>query len=403
MKKWITSNYHYMVPEYEGSSLRPPDFTSFLTSLQRGKAKLGANCATPVVMGPVTMARLARTKSTDTMHSLLNSLIPIYTKLLNTIGDMGFTEIQIHEPVLVFNEDHLLTMFKTAYPTIITSVVASKNVSINMVSFMEDCGESNYQWLIVQPEIHTISLDFSAARSGHNLNFVKKYGFPGDKTLGVGIIDARNVWKVLPSEIKSVFSTLKSAKVANIRIQPSGSLQYCPWDFTLEQSDAMKSHPASGVLAFAVQKLDDVVDVAKSFDQSEMLQGRELAWDTFATLRTLALSPLALEASKRLQQLTEADLARPEPYNIRRRKQLQDIPALPTTTIGSFPQTAEIRRLRAQWKKGSLTDEEYKAGIDQQIAYCIGIQEAIGLDVLVSKNSSSSRLRLMKLLAIKLV
>ena len=376
-----------MVPEYDDTStttsLQPCDFTPFLESLQQGKATLGADCATPVVMGPVTIARLARTKSADSMMQLLNELLPIYTKLLNQIGDLGFSEIQIHEPVLVFSEDHLMPLFKAAYPTIIGSVVASKNVNINMVSFMEDVGENNYTWLISQPEIRTVSLDFSAARSGRNLDFVEKYGFPGNKTLGVGIVDARNVWKVIPSEVIPVFTKLTSAKIANIRIQPSGSLQYCPWDFCLETSTNMKSHPAANVLAFAVQKLDEVVHVAKAFHTPALLQGHEAAWTAFAKARSQALSPHAVTSAQRLQAVTESDLCRTEPYKVRRRKQLTDLPALPTTTIGSFPQTTEIRRLRAQWKKGSLTDEEYKAGIDQQIAFCIGIQEAIGLDVLV--------------------
>jgi 5-methyltetrahydropteroyltriglutamate--homocysteine methyltransferase len=383
MKKWVTSNYHYMVPEYDAStSLQPCNFTPFLNSLVQGKTTLGADCATPVVMGPVTIARLARTKSAESMIDLLNKLLPIYTNLLNEIGDMGFTEIQIHEPVLVFDEDHLLPLFKAAYPTIIGDIVAKK-VNINMVSFMEDVGENNYKWLISQPEIGTVSLDFSAARSGRNLDFVDKYGFPSSKTLGVGIVDARNVWKVIPSEILSVFSKLNSAKVASIRIQPSGSLQYCPWDFSLETSTDIKNHPAANVLAFAVQKLDEVVHVSKAYHSPALLEGHEAAWTAFANARSQLLSPLAIKSAQRLKSLTEADLSRPEPYSVRRRKQLTDVPALPTTTIGSFPQTAEIRRLRAQWKKGSLTDEEYKAGIDQQIAFCIGIQEAIGLDVLV--------------------
>ena len=387
MKKWVTSNYHYMVPEYdEASPSLPHNFTSFLQRIQQGKATLGADCATPVVMGPVTMARLARTKSTDSMIQLLNAMLPIYAELLNQIGDLGFTEIQIHEPVLVFDEENLLPLFKAAYPAIIRQVVTTKNVNVNMVSFMEDVGEKNYEWLISQPEIGTISLDLSAARSGRNLDFIEKYGFPANKTLGAGIVDARNVWKVIPSEVMPVLTKLTAAKITSIRIQPSGSLQYCPWDFTLETSANIKSHPAANVLAFAVQKLDEVSHVAKAFHNPALFQGHEAAWMAFSIARSQALSPHAITNAQRLQNLTEADLARPEPYKVRRHKQLTDLPPLPTTTIGSFPQTTEIRRLRAQWKKGSLTDEEYKAGIDQQIAFCIGIQEAIGLDVLVRMN-----------------
>jgi 5-methyltetrahydropteroyltriglutamate--homocysteine methyltransferase len=144
MKKWVTSNYHYMVPEFDetgaSSLLQPPNFTPFLESIQRGKAVLGVGCATPVILGPVTMARLSRTKSTASMIKLLQALLPIYTQLLNQIGELGFTEIQIHEPVLVFDEDELLPLFKAAYPTIISNVFLNKRVNINMVSFMEDVG-----------------------------------------------------------------------------------------------------------------------------------------------------------------------------------------------------------------------------------------------------------------------
>jgi 5-methyltetrahydropteroyltriglutamate--homocysteine methyltransferase len=376
-----------MVPEYDGTTtaslLLESNFDVFFKSLQRGQSILGNNCATPVVYGPVTIARLTRTKSNDAMKILLNQLIPIYTKLVKKIVDMGFTEIQIHEPVFVFNEPDLLPLLKDAYPAIIRSAV-EKNVNINMVTYMEDVGEDNYLWLISQPEIGTISLDFSAARGGQNLEFVTKHGFPADKTLGVGIIDSRNVWKAIPSEVLPMLTTLTSHKVENIRIQPSGSLQYCPWDLSLETSPEVQSHPALGVLSFAAQKLDEINLIAKAVANPGLLHDHTEAWKVFAQKRTSSLSEDAILSLQRLKAISESDLTRSEPYKVRRSKQLIGLPLLPTTTIGSFPQTNEIRRLRAQWKKGTITDVEYKAGIDQQIAYCIGIQEAIGLDVLVS-------------------
>jgi 5-methyltetrahydropteroyltriglutamate--homocysteine methyltransferase len=386
MKKWITSNYHYMVPEYdETCALLEPNFDYFLKSLERGQLILGNDCATPVLFGPVTIARLTKTKSTDTMEVLLDQLIPLYSTLISKIVAMGFTEIQIHEPVLVFGEeDTLLPLFKRTYPAIIRTAADAKNVSINMVSYMEDVGEKNYLWLISQPEINIISLDFSTARGGHNIDFVLKHGFPSNKTLGVGIIDSRNVWKVIPSEIVPLLSTLSTKKIDNIRIQPSGSLQYCPWDFALETAADVQNHPSAGVLSFAVQKLDEIHIIAKAVVNPAVLDVHTEAWNKFTKSRKQALSKSTIVSLERLRTITDSDLTRAEPYKVRRSKQLPGLPLLPTTTIGSFPQTNEIRRLRAQWKKGTITDDEYKAGIDQQIAYCIGIQEALGLDVLVS-------------------
>jgi len=308
-----------------------------------------------------------------TMGDLVKSLLPIYSELLKQIAALGFTEIQIHEPVLVFAESHLLPLFDMAYPAILESKMA-----VNMVSFMDDVGEENYKWLISKPEINVISMDFTR---GKTLEFVEKYGFPKDKTLGAGVIDARNVWKVLPSTISPIIAKIKSLSIENVRVQPSGSLQYTPWNFECEEE--LQSHSAAPVVAFAKQKLEELTLVATAFHNESVLVGHESAWKTFTAKRTEGSSAYAQKVADSVSTLKETDFDRSEKYETRRPKQLPGLPALPTTTIGSFPQTAEIRRLRTQWKKGTLNDEEYKAGIDKQIAFCIGVQEAIGLDILV--------------------
>jgi 5-methyltetrahydropteroyltriglutamate--homocysteine methyltransferase len=383
MKKWITSNYHYMVPEFDETTKLSPDFSIFLNDIARGKELLGKDCATPVILGPVSVARLTKISCTSTTQAdLVKALIPIYKRLMDQVAKMGFSEVQIHEPTMVFAEPELAPLLALAYPDIIRD--ASKSLAINMVTFMDDVGAVNYQWLIAQPEISVISMDFSTARGGKSLEFVAQYGFPPDKTLGAGIIDARNVWKVIPQEIIPVITQL-TALASNVRIQPSGSLQYCPWDLSRE-GDGIKKHPAAAVLSFAAQKLEEVSLVAAAANDLSLLNGHAESWKTFHNTRLQLASPHAIEISRRMGALSETAFVRSEDYKARRSKQLPGVPALPTTTIGSFPQTTEIRRLRAQWKNGSLSDEQYKAGIDQQIAFCIGIQEAIGLDVLVRSN-----------------
>jgi 5-methyltetrahydropteroyltriglutamate--homocysteine methyltransferase len=361
MKKWITSNYHYMVPEIDETTKVNPNFDTFLADVKRGIAHLGKS-ASPVILGPVSFVHLAKITH-GTKESLLQDLISVYSGLLKDIAVLGVEEIQIHEPSLVFADDSLLGLFKTAYPSILPS-----GPRINMVSFMDDVGDSNYQWLISVPNIHVLSLDFTRGKS---LDLIKKHGFPTDKILGAGLVDSRNVWKIQQEPSLDLLNLL-SAHAVNVRIQTSASLQYVPWDLECEM--ALKQHAAGGVLAFAKQKLEELSALAKAAGgDSSALQTTQDAWKHFF---------LVVHQGKEYEP-AEEDLVRPEPYDQRRLKQLTNVPLLPTTTIGSFPQTAEIRRLRTQWKKGILTKEQYDAAIDQQIAYAIGLQEALGLDILV--------------------
>jgi 5-methyltetrahydropteroyltriglutamate--homocysteine methyltransferase len=163
--------------------------------------------------------------------------------------------------------------------------------------------------------------------------------------------------------------------VENLRIQPSGSLQYVPWDLNCETE--ILAHPVGAVLSFATQKLSEVTALAKACVSSNF-QDQSAVWKKYRA----AVGSNA-QVAKRIQALTEADFARSEPFETRRPKQLKDVPLLPTTTIGSFPQTKAIRKLRTDKKKGLLSVEEYNAAIDKQIAYSIGIQDALGLDILV--------------------
>jgi 5-methyltetrahydropteroyltriglutamate--homocysteine methyltransferase len=351
-----------MVPEFDECTKPHANFDCFLEDVKRGVDFLGPKVASPVVLGPVTVCLLTKISS-GTTETLLEDLLPLYKQLLKDVSSLGVKEIQIHEPVLIFAEDSLLPLFKKAYPFILPEAI-----SINMVSFMDDVGPSNYQWLIAEPKISVVSLDFTRGKS---IGLVKEYGFPKTKTLGAGLIDSRNVWKIQSRGILKLLSNLHSF-VANLRVQPSGSLQYLPWDFDCEEQ--LRSHPAAGVLAFAKQKLDEVVLIAKvAGGEMGLLQVHCEAWDK-----------VQLAVPRQLEQAwNEKNLVRSEPYDQRRPKQLVGVPLLPTTTIGSFPQTTEIRRLRMQFKKGIISKAEYQAIIDQHIAHAIGVQEALGLDVLV--------------------
>merc|ERR1711957_918221 len=212
----------------------------------------------------------------------------------------GVTEIQIHEPALVFAESSLSPLFKQAYPSILGSI---GNTSINMVSFFEDVGEENYRWLLTLKDIKVITLDFTR---GDNLSLVKKYGFPKNVTLGAGIIDGRSIWKIDPRKALPILSELSKLNLTSLRIQASSSLQFAPWSLSCEAD--LISHTTGPVL-----------------------DGAKKAWTKYQA----ALSA-DQTISKRIASLTEADFTRAEVYSVRRKKQLPGLPVLPTTTIGSF-------------------------------------------------------------------
>ncbi|KAG7345812.1 methionine synthase B12-independent [Nitzschia inconspicua] len=366
MKKWITSNYHYMVPEYDESTVIKPNFELYLNDIKRGIDYLGAQTATPVVLGPVSLVFFTKI-SHGTDESVLTTLLPHYKNLLATIAELGVAEVQIHEPALVFAEQNISHLLFIAYP----AILPKKGPVINLVSFMEDIGDDNYQWAISQAEIGIISLDFTR---GYTMDLIHKFGFPQDKTLGVGMIDSRNVWKIQPEKVIEMSDFLK-AHVVKFRIQPSGSLQYLPWDFSCEKE--LEGHPASSLLSFAKQKLSEIQMVAQVIAGDMLLMKRHAdTWDVFH-------KSVASSTNQPNKLWTEQDFVRSEPFEKRHEKQGLGGPVLPTTTIGSFPQTKEIRRLRSQYRSGKITKAVYEAGIDKQIAYAIGIQEALGLDILV--------------------
>jgi 5-methyltetrahydropteroyltriglutamate--homocysteine methyltransferase len=208
--------------------------------------------------------------------------------------------------------------------------------------------------------VNIVSLDFTR---GDNMSLIKKFGFPASKILGVGVIDGRSVWKLMPSKVIDI---LKDLGTANIRIQPSSSLQFVPW--TLECESELLEHTAGSVLSFSKQKLAEVVAVAHN--DETFLKDAENKWTAY----TMALASDKTVAN-RVNALVETDFTRSASFTIRSKQQLPGLPILPTTTIGSFPQTKEIRSLRNQFKRNKITQPEYEAKIDQQIAFMVGIQE----------------------------
>ena len=378
LKKWFTTNYHYLPSEVD-TKRSPANLTDYLANVKRGLQFVGADKARAVIYGPVTIIRhstFAQTEgSIDVQRfALLAELIPIYQKLIQDLSDMGVKEIQIHEPALVFDESSkLLPLYKQAYPSILAN--KKSTTRIDMVTYFEDVGADNWTWLMEQSEINKVSLDFTR---GDNLALLKTNGFPKEKTLGAGIIDARSPWKVDPSKILPLIEELQALGVSKDRlcIQPCASLQFVPWDLQNGEDNNLLKHQASKVLSFQQQKIDELHALATS--DKKFVADTNNAWSVYKSSGTRNE-----EVGKAVAGLTEKDFTRGETFEVRRPKQMPELPILPTTSIGSFPQTAGIRRLRQQLKKGTMSKEEYEAAIDKEITFMIGIQEGLGLDILV--------------------
>jgi len=364
MTKWFDTNYHYLVPEIASDAQPEANFADFLAMVQRSQTILGER-AVPIVLSPITLLCLSRLAGDLETH--LEKLLPLYSDLFSQLQGLGITEVQVHEPILVTSS---ATALRKVIATTYTQL-AQVGIPIQLVTYFDDLGVT-YPWVMELP-VAGIGLDFTR---GRNLDLLKQHGFPADKQLGVGIVDARNIWQIRPDTVLSTLAMIQNI-TANIRIQPSASLQFVPYDATRETK---LPEPLRNVLSFAEQKLDEVVLLAQILagdglgDRSALVQTKWSAFEQF--------SPANESVQVTVKNLTAKDFERSLSYSLRLDQQIP-LPALPTTTIGSFPQTSEVRQLRVKYKRGELTAAEYQAAIDAEIAECIKFQEEIGIDVLV--------------------
>ncbi len=356
MTKWFDTNYHYLVPEIEDLAALEPDFADFLALVKRAQDKLGERVV-PIILGPLTLLQLSRLHVPITVA--LDKLLPLYIQLLADLKAMEVPEVQLHEPVLVTASAlELESLAQKAY-----AALAEAGIPLNLVTYFDDIDAAVFPWVLGLP-VDVITLDFTR---GDTLALLQRYGFPEDKTLAAGIVDGRSVWRVQPQVIERYLDALED--IASLRVSASSSLQFVP--YTAARETELPA-PLRGVLAFAEEKLEELVMVGQG-----VLEDTEEAWANFYTF-----APSNPDVQAKVEALSDVDFSRSMPYQERRPLQLQ-LPPLPTTTIGSFPQTREVRRLRARYRRDEITEAAYHAGVDAFIAYTIGVQEGLGLDVLV--------------------
>ncbi|MCK6256476.1 5-methyltetrahydropteroyltriglutamate--homocysteine S-methyltransferase [Fictibacillus sp. KIGAM418] len=369
MTKWFNTNYHYIVPEWEDRTPRLVE-NKPLTAYKEAKEKLGIE-GKPVIVGPVTFIKCAKGYLPEQEDTLLSQLVPLYCRILQELEQAGAQWIQIDEPIFVTSlSEEELTASKKIYEQFHK---ASSGLNIMLQTYFESA--EHYKEIIQFP-VQGIGLDF--VHGEKTLDEMRMHGFPEDKVLGAGILDGRNIWRANLSQKQELILQLEElAASERIWIQPSCSLLHVPVSAKHEHSLPQELYNS---LAFADEKLEEL-RLLSSPSQQEAIK----KYDDALYLLNSSPARNRTEVLWEVEKAQGKDLKRNQPYMNRKQKQQEvwNLPLLPTTTIGSFPQTAEVKQARGKHKRGEWTKAQYDQFVKNQIEKWIKIQEDIGLDVLV--------------------
>ncbi|WP_263841935.1 5-methyltetrahydropteroyltriglutamate--homocysteine S-methyltransferase [Salinibacter sp.] len=376
MTKWFDTNYHYIVPEFSHDTTFSLSSTKVIDEYEEAKAQ-GVDTR-PVVIGPVSFLLLGKTQADDLdALDLLDDLLPVYAEVLQELADAGCEAVQLDEPNLVLD---LSDAERAALDQAYEALADAADIELHVATYFGGL-EDNLPTALGLP-IDVLHLDLT--RGEEQLDEALDHGVPDDLALSLGVIDGRNVWR---ADLDALLGTVETATRAlgtdRVLVGPSCSLLHVPVDLDTEPglSDEMKTW-----FAFATQKIEEIVALAERAD------GHEDATEALFEKSRRAHAARAesdwindAAVQNRVAGINAAMTERDSPHSSRSplQREALDLPTLPTTTIGSFPQTDDMRRMRAQYKKDDISKDEYEAFIEEQIADTIAAQEEIGLDVLV--------------------
>jgi 5-methyltetrahydropteroyltriglutamate--homocysteine methyltransferase len=372
MTKWFNTNYHYIVPEYSDEVKLTLTENKPLKAYREAKEELGIE-GKPVLIGPYTFIKFSKGYTQKQLPAFILQLVPLYIQILKELVAEGVQWVQIDEPILTtsLTADEMKTI-QSIYQQLQDSV---PQINILLQTYFDSI---EYYSDVIQLPVQGIGLDFVHGFK-KNLANLREVGFPADKVLGVGVIDGRNIWRAdLSVKYDLVKSMTEMVDKNRLWIQPSCSLLHVP--VAKKQETGLKVE-IQNALSFADEKLAEIRLLVQAFRD-----GRESVQAAFDESRT-ALQQLAAlpERNGRTVDIQETHFHRNATFEQRQHKQqaLLRLPLLPTTTIGSFPQTAEVRQARRKWRNGEWSTDHYDRFIQEQMKKWINIQEEIGLDVLV--------------------
>ena len=376
MKKWFNTNYHYIVPEFEDDTkIKLNDETV----IERYKEAVSLDIDAKVnLIGPFTFLKLTKFVGSKTIDDVKEKLVLEYVKLLNDIKAAGGKTVSIDEPYLVRDLDSKdKELFNYLYDIILNS---NSGVKVVLQTYFGDVRDI-YEELIKLP-FAGIGIDFVEGKE--SLNLIKKYGFPTDKILFAGLVNGKNIWKNNYRKTIDTFEVIKKALKSdeNIVISTSCSLLHVP--YTTESETKLQKDYIEH-FAFAKEKLVELKEIAALVKLDDFAQKGSKCYKDNQNLHASRINSFDKKVKDRVSKIKKSDYERLPKFEEREKiqKEKLDLPLFPTTTIGSFPQTAAVRKNRRDYKNGVISKEQYIKFNKEKIAKCIALQEEIGLDVLV--------------------
>jgi len=376
MTKWFNTNYHYIVPELSLSDNYTLNATKIINEYKEAKA-LGIKTKINLI-GPITFLGLSKRVDRGDTYELFGKILPIYKELIAKIAalDDAIT-IQIDEPIFVKGvEPKVLSLIKPCYDALCT---VSNNINIIVTTYFEHSNEATK--VLVHTPVWGIGLDFLYGQKNvESLTLIQQSG----KKLIAGVVDGRNIWK---NDIAKTTKLLENIaqKVAkeNILVSSSCSLLHTP--FTLRYEEKMDAE-IKNWLAYAVEKLDEVSLVSKLFFEEALSVGEQKALQSNVTANKERQNSQRIHntaVQERVTNFTKLERDGTFEERIKIQRERLGYKDLATTTIGSFPQTPEVRKARADFKKGAISTEAYETEMKNYIDDCIAFQEECGLEILV--------------------
>jgi len=382
MTKWFDTNYHYIVPEFTASQ----QFTLFNTKVLNEflEAKHNGILAKPVLLGPVSYLLLGKEKEAGFNRlSLIKRLLPVYLEILGKLDEAGACYVQLDEPCLALD----LTAEERQVFVKTYNEIKSKlpHLRIILASYF-DCYGDNLATALALP-VQVLHLDL--VRCPGQLDDVLATRFVHSKTiLSLGVVDGRNIWKNnFDSSLGLISKAVAVLGADRVWVAPSCSLLHVPCDLTLETNEAVLKPEIKQWMAFARQKITEVVTLKQLATGENVTVAQAALQANAATNNSRATSTLIHNPAvkQRVATVTAGDAERHSAFAVRKALQQQalKLPLYPTTTIGSFPQTKEVRGWRAKLKSGELTQHAYDGLVAKETEAAIRWQEDIGIDVLV--------------------
>lgn len=377
MTKWFDTNYHYLVPEFEEGRDFHLNAAEYLEKVRAARAleKPGQCQIKPVLLGPLTFLWLGKSKTAGLDQlSLLDRLVPLYRDLLAQLRELGVEWVQIDEPILALDlPAQWLARFEPTYHKLQVA-----GIKLLLTTYFGPL--DNHLHLVANLPVAGIHLDAARGRSdvARLLDLL-----PVHKILSLGVIDGRNIWKTDLEATLDWLEPIHAHLGDRLWLAPSCSLLHVPVDLAVEDQ---LDPELKNWLAFARQKLVELNTLKTALNNGRGAVASSLANNRAAChSRRVSARVHNPAVAERLAAITPTDAERSQPYLERapvQRRRWQ-LPEFPTTTIGSFPQTAEIRKARQSWRKGTQDQATYEQEIREQIRYAVQVQEELGLDVLV--------------------